>query len=80
MKKFLVSICAAFAMMAMVSCGNSNPAIAAAEALIAEPTVENMTAFGEAVDGLTDAQKAEYTIWLTENAEKIADAQAKAGE
>ena len=51
MKKLFVTICAAFAMLVMVSCGG-NPAIKAGEAFIADPTEETYKAYNDAIISL----------------------------
>ncbi len=78
MKKYLVSICAAFAMIAMVSCGGGNAAISAAEDFIANPSAETLEAATKAAAEIADDQKAveEYEKWCEENAEELAAATA----
>ena len=73
MKKFFVTMCAAFAMFAMVSCGG-NPAISAAQDFLKNPTEETFKAVEEAENGLTEEQKAEYDKWAKEHAEELAGA------
>ena len=61
MKKYLVSICAAFAMLVMVSCGG-NPAISAMEDFIANPTEATFNAVEEAEKGMTEEQARELLL------------------
>ena len=58
MKKYLVSICAAFAMFVMVSC-TGNPGISAMKEFIANPTEETFKAVDAAEAEMTEEQKAE---------------------
>ena len=78
MKKYRISICVAFAMLAMVSCSGNNPSIAAAEALIANPTAENLEAMTESFKGLTADEVKEYKLWLDEHREEVNGATMKA--
>ncbi len=78
MKKLFVSICAAFAMFAMVSCGgSSNPAIKAAEEFLSNPTMENSMKVEEASEGLTEEQKQEFEKWAEDNQEELIKAAAE---
>lgn len=79
MKKYLVSICAAFAMIAMVSCGGGNAAISAAEDFISNPSAEAAADVTKAVAEIADDEEAvkEYEKWCEENAEELAAATAK---
>ena len=76
MKKYLVSICAAFAMLVMVSCGG-NPAISAMEDFIDNPTEATYNAVEEAEKGMTEEQKAEAEKWAEEHAAELAAAMLK---
>lgn len=75
MKKLFVTICAAFAMLVMVSCGG-NPAIKAGEAFIADPTEETYKAYNDAVKEIANdpAAAAELAEWSKEKAMEIAAA------
>lgn len=75
MKKLFVTICAAFAMLVMISCG-SNPAIKAGEAFIANPTEETFKAYNDAVKEIANdpAAAAELAEWSKEKAMEIAAA------
>ena len=75
MKKIFVSMCVAFAMFAMVSCGN--PAISAAEDFIANPCEETAKAVEEAEKGLDADEKKEYEEWSQEHATELAAAVLK---
>ena len=75
MKKLFVTICAAFAMLVMVSCGG-NPAIKAGEAFIADPTEETYKAYTDAVKEIANdpAAVAEAAEWSQEKAKEFAAA------
>ena len=75
MKKIFVSMCVAFAMFAMVSCGN--PAISAAEDFIANPCEETAKACEEAEKNLDADEKKEYEEWSKEHATELAAALVK---
>lgn len=75
MKKYLVSICAAFAMVAMISCGGgSNPGIKAAEAFIDNPTPENFEKMADVEGSLSGDELNEYSEWCLEHASEITQA------
>ena len=73
MKKYLVSICAAFAMFVMVSC-TGNPGISAMKEFIANPTEETFKAVDAAEAEMTEEQKAEAEKWAEEHKEELAGA------
>lgn len=72
MKKFFVTMFAAFAMFAMVSCGNA--AISAGEAFIENPTIENYKAMKEAYDKLDADGRKEAEEWMNQNDAKFENA------
>ena len=69
MKKFFVSMCMAFTMLAFVACGN--PAISAAEDFIDNPNEETAKALGEAEKELDADEKKEYEKWCEEHATEL---------
>lgn len=77
MKKFFVSAFAAFAMVAMVSCGGTNPSIAAAEALIANPTAETLKGLTDSFKELDADQAMEYQKWYLEHVDEVTNASIK---
>lgn len=74
MKKYLVSICAAFAMVAMISCGGSNPGIKAAEAFIDNPTPENFEKMADVGGSLSGDDLNEYNEWCLEHTSELTQA------
>lgn len=75
MKKFFVSMCIAFTMLAFVACGN--PAISAAEDFIDNPNEETFKAVEEAEKELDADEKKEYEKWCEEHATELAAALLK---
>ena len=75
MKKFFVSMCMAFTMLAFVACGN--PAISAAEDFIENPTEETFKAVEEAEKDLDADEKKEYEKWCEEHETELAAAMLK---
>ena len=78
MKKFFVTMFAAFAMFAMVSCGG-NAAVEAGNAFLENPTKENYDKLISASKELEGDDAAEYAQWLSQNQTKIAEACQKLG-
>lgn len=72
MKKFFVTMFAAFAMFAMVSCGNA--VISAGEAFIENPTIENYKAMKEAYNKLDADGRKEAEEWMNQNDAKFVNA------
>ena len=72
MKKFFVTMFAAFVMFAMVSCGNA--AISAGEAFIENPTIENYKAMKEAYNKLDADGRKEAEEWMNQNDAKFENA------
>ena len=71
MKKCLLSLCAAFAMFSMVSCGSENPAIKAGEEFFANPTPETLKAFETSAENLNKEQHLEYGQWFFEHEDEF---------
>lgn len=76
MKKFFVSMCMAFTMLAFVACGG-NPAISAAEDFIDNPTEETAKALAEAEKDLDADEKKEYEEWCKDHEKELAAALLK---
>lgn len=75
MKKSLVSICAAFAMVAMISCGgSSNPGIKAAEAFIDNPTPANFEKMADVEGSLSGDDLNEFNEWCLEHTSELTEA------
>ncbi len=77
MKKYLVSLCAAFAMFSMISCGSKNVSIVAAEAFLADPTAEKFEALTESFKELDQDEAWEYQQWLLQHQDEFTEATTK---
>ena len=78
MKKFFVTMFAAFAMFAMVSCGG-NAGIDAGEEFLANPSKENYDKLLKESSSLKGSDAAEYAQWYAKNTQAIATACQKLG-
>ena len=78
MKKFFVTMFAAFAMFAMVSCGG-NAGIDAGEEFLANPSKENYDKLLKESSSLKGSDAAEYAQWYAKNTQAIATACQKVG-
>ena len=76
MKRILLSVCVLFAMLAFVAC-ESNPAIAAAEKFLSNPTVANLTKLDKLEGSLSEEELLEFEEWCEEHQEEIIEATEK---
>ena len=76
MRRILLSVCVLFSMLAFVAC-NSNPAIAAAEKFLLNPTAANLIMLDRLEGSLTEEEIAEYEEWCEEHEKELVEATAK---
>lgn len=81
MRKLFLSVCLVIAMVALVSCGSSNPAIKAGEKFLSNPSVETYEALQDIEDeDLTPEQMQEFEKWLLEHQQEISEAAIEMAE